>query len=962
MSHFSICIIAKNEAKTLPRLIESLSEFKAHGGEIVVVDTASIDNTAEVARSLGCKVTEVGEKFVTTINFKLAKKINERFVVEDEKFIVDSGDRLFDYSSARNFSTSLASNDMICTLDCDESYVRLDIDKIDQLIAEGWEQFEYNFIFAHDPWGRPSIEFVQSKFFDRRKAKWEGIVHEVLQGQTKKMFLDRDVILLEHWQEQGKDHRGRYLTGLALDCFRHPDKDRQSHYLARELLWTGRPKSAIREFQRHIAMNKWPAERAQSMIFIGDCYGMLNDPEKQIEWYNKGFYHDGSRREALMKIAHFYLHNKNYLGADVFAAAAMEIGWVPYYANDRGHYTNQPHEILYRAKGWLGDLEGATKHLLEALKIQPYNAEYHRDTKFYFPYATPDIEGWMDFEELLFLYESAQKMDSVCEIGSWKGRSTHALLSSGAKITAVDTWKGSEDVKDATNALAKQEDVFEVFKKNTQQFTNLTINRNSSVDAAKEYPDGSFDMVFIDAGHTYEEVKADIRAWRNKAKILFCGHDYKEDVWMGVIQAVDEELGGIDGVAGTIWYKWISKPKVSIVIPTLGRPDKLHRLLKAIKENTGYDNYEVIVKPDQFPPNNTGVPKLLKQGVAESNGDLVMYLGNDCIPQKDFLQMAVFRMIKAFPSLDGLVGLNDGYWKEGEIATHWLASKKLLPYLGGEFFHTGYYHTGCDNELTEMCRKIDKYVWAEEAKVMHDHPIMDGFTKPLDEVYQLAYDKDRQEHDKKLLRERAKKLNFSLRENFVLPTRIPKIIYTIWLNDKKTIPPLIKKCIKTHDLKGYEHRRITLGNCFKNQYVQDAIKVKMWGKACDYLRCHYLIKEGGIYLDADVEMLPGKNFDALLNNKIFAGRENNNFVNTAVLGAEKGCQTLRDHLKEVLGKFKGDDGLYFQSSLELITPRLYREAHVLTPDYFYPYDHQQGTITITPNTICKHHFFKSWVA
>ena len=128
---------------------------------------------------------------------------------------------------------------------------------------------------------------------------------------------------------------------------------------------------------------------------------------------------------------------------------------------------------------------------------------------------------------------------------------------------------------------------------------------------------------------------------------------------------------------GTIWGKWINKPKVSIVIPTLGRPEKLHRLLTKIKENAGYDNYEVIVGVDDFPPNNLGVPKMVKKLVEQSTGELVMYLGNDCIPEKDFLQLAVFRMIKEFPEMDGLVGLNDLYWK-GEFCTHFLASKKLL--------------------------------------------------------------------------------------------------------------------------------------------------------------------------------------------------------------------------------------------------------------------------------------------
>lgn len=189
---------------------------------------------------------------------------------------------------------------------------------------------------------------------------------------------------------------------------------------------------------------------------------------------------------------------------------------------------------------------------------------------------------------------------------------------------------------------------------------------------------------------------------------------------------------------------------------------------------------------------------------------------------------------------------------------------------------------------------------------------------------------------------------------------IPKTIFTIWLTDNDTIPILVTKCIATHYIPGYTNRLITLENCYRNQYIQDAIDAKQWGKACDYLRCHYLIVEGGIYLDADIEMLPDKNFDHLLSNHIFAGIENNGFVNTAVLGAEQGCQLLVDHLIEVQEKFKGNDGLFFESSIEIITPRLLKGATILPPETFYPYDHQRGTVNIKDYTICYHYFLKSW--
>ena len=136
---FSIVLIAKNEAKTLPKCIASLKNFQDRGGEIVLCDTGSTDGTSELARSLGCKVEEVGEKFITVLDEEMADKLNKRFVVEGEEPIVKAGNRLFDFASARNYVTSLASNDFVFTMDADEVYTNLNIDKINHWIDEGYE-------------------------------------------------------------------------------------------------------------------------------------------------------------------------------------------------------------------------------------------------------------------------------------------------------------------------------------------------------------------------------------------------------------------------------------------------------------------------------------------------------------------------------------------------------------------------------------------------------------------------------------------------------------------------------------------------------------------------------------------------------------------------------------------------------------------------------------------------------
>lgn len=180
--NFSVVLIAKNESKTLPRLMGSLKEFQEKGGEVVLLDTGSTDGTAQIARDLGCKVEEVGEKFITVIDEEKAKQINDHFIVGDETPIVKVGDKLFDYSSARNYAATFCKTKFAFTPDCDEVLTTFDIDAIEKVLAEDdTEMLEYDFVFSHDEWGNPVISFMHSKFYDVNKFHWVGIVHEVLQ-------------------------------------------------------------------------------------------------------------------------------------------------------------------------------------------------------------------------------------------------------------------------------------------------------------------------------------------------------------------------------------------------------------------------------------------------------------------------------------------------------------------------------------------------------------------------------------------------------------------------------------------------------------------------------------------------------------------------------------------------------------------------------------------------------------
>lgn len=157
----------------------------------------------------------------------------------------------------------------------------------------------------------------------------------------------------------------------------------------------------------------------------------------------------------------------------------------------------------------------------------------------------------MDHSELLYLYpnefEALKKLASelppnpiVINFGAGAGNSAAAFL------------LGREDVFVYTIDRQKESSPFGCLEGEQNLLERLGLwsperiqqIHGDSAETGRTWTGGKVDLVFVDAGHSYEECKADALAWlphlREGGVMVF--HDYTSPNWPNVVRAVDEVM------------------------------------------------------------------------------------------------------------------------------------------------------------------------------------------------------------------------------------------------------------------------------------------------------------------------------------------------------------------------------------------------------------------------------------
>lgn len=144
--------------------------------------------------------------------------------------------------------------------------------------------------------------------------------------------------------------------------------------------------------------------------------------------------------------------------------------------------------------------------------------------------------------------ESPTSSMNLLEIGCYAGESSSIFCARFAEVTCVDPFLSGYDAKDSASKSPMLE-VQSEFRNRMRKHDNYRLIRKSSDEAIHELRGRTFDVVYIDGAHMYEQVTKDILNYSDLIPVggYICGHDYCSG-WPGVVKAVDECCGKPDKV------------------------------------------------------------------------------------------------------------------------------------------------------------------------------------------------------------------------------------------------------------------------------------------------------------------------------------------------------------------------------------------------------------------------------
>lgn len=286
----SLCMIVKDEGKTLERCLNSVKSFI---NEIIIVDTGSKDNTVEIAKKFNAKIYK----------FKW----------------------IDDFSAARNFAFSKATSDYIMWLDGDDFINEDDIKKIESLLSNMDSSYDYisaEYILARNSEGKVSTSLRRNRIVKRQSAfLWVGNVHEYLAVYGKGLEGNFSI-------EHGKV---KEYTDRNLQIFKTMEKNnkkftpRDIYYYANELFDNGYYKESINQYNKFIDTKEgWIEDIKGAYLKIIRALNLINDKDKIVDVAFESLKIDTPTAEIACSLGEYYFEKENYNQAAFWYRVALD--------------------------------------------------------------------------------------------------------------------------------------------------------------------------------------------------------------------------------------------------------------------------------------------------------------------------------------------------------------------------------------------------------------------------------------------------------------------------------------------------------------------------------------------------------------------------------------------------------------------------------------------------------------
>lgn len=352
MQSISLCMIVRNEEKTLPRCLESV---KGLFDEIIITDTGSTDGTVKEA-----------EKYTDKIfNFEWCD----------------------DFSAARNYSFSKATCDYVMWLDADDVLLESDLDKLKDLkngLSGNEDVIMLPYNTAFDKNLKPLFSFYRERIFKRIKDfKWHGRVHEAVEYGGNVIYSDAAVTHKSVKKQYSERNLNIYLKQEKLG---EPFSPRDKFYFGRELYYHSHYSLAAAKITEFLEEGRgWVENNIEACKILSYCLRKIKGDREALDALFRSFNYSKPRAEICCEIGKIFLEQGKFSTSAYWYSLALSSKPDTHSGAfvDYSSYSFIPAIQLAVCYDRLGNIEKARYYNELAGTFRPNSEEYLYNKKYF---------------------------------------------------------------------------------------------------------------------------------------------------------------------------------------------------------------------------------------------------------------------------------------------------------------------------------------------------------------------------------------------------------------------------------------------------------------------------------------------------------------------------------------------------------------------------------------------------